>query len=588
MKNFIKTIFAVLFGNIIFFGFFILVFVLMMIGLAVNSDDKKIKIKGDSILKLNINGALTDMSENTDFNFGNLDKDNRVQSIHNVIDAIHMAGKDNRIEALYLPLNLNSELSYAQLDLLRDAIKQFKTSKKPVLAYGEMSSQKSYYLASVADKIFINPNGGLDIRGFGAQLTFFKNALDKLEIQPQIFYAGKFKSATEPFRGNKMSEENKIQTRELLEDISTDVINNIAKDRKVSVADIQTTINNMETNTPMDAFNAKLIDGLKYEDEVEDEFKIVLKKSKSAELEYTPISAYIGETEKLHTEGKIAVYIAEGDIIDGKSNEESIGSETVVKDLKKIKEDDEIKGVVLRVNSPGGSALASAVMLREIELLRKKKPVVISMGNLAASGGYYISTSSERVFAEPHTITGSIGVFGIIPNAKNMLENKLGVTFDEVELNDHAVLGLNKALDEKESTKIQTEIDRIYHTFKSVVSRGRKLPMDSVESIAQGRVWSGERAKALHLVDEIGTLKDAINYMAKLVKVDQSDYRIYNKRKSDLELLFEDMSTQSLASILKEKLVTNLLGDHALLFNELIRFTKIRGAQMRMAFEVKI
>ena len=171
---------------------------------------------------------------------------------------------------------------------------------------------------------------------------------------------------------------------------------------------------------------------------------------------------------------------------------------------------------------------------------------------------------------------------------KNMLENKLGVTFDEVELNDHAVLGLNKALDEKESTKIQTEIDRIYHTFKSVVSRGRKLPMDSVESIAQGRVWSGERAKALNLVDEIGTLKDAINYTAKLVKVDKKDFMIYNKRKSDLELLFEDMSTQSLASILKEKLVTNLLGDHALLFNELIRFTKIQGAQMRMAFEVNI
>lgn len=588
MKNFIKTIFAVLFGNIIFFGFFILVFVLMMIGLAVNSDNKNIKIKGNSILKLSLNGPLSDMSENSDFKFKFSEKDDQVYSVHEVIDAIENAAKDASIEGLYIPLNLNSELSYAQIDLLRDAIKKFKLSKKPVLAYGEMSSQKMYYLSTVADKIYVNPNGGLDIRGFGAQLSFFKNTLDKLEIQPQIFYAGKFKSATEPFRSDRMSEENKVQTRELLEDISNDVIGNIAKDRNSTIEKIRDSINSMMTNTPMDAFNSTLIDGLKYMDEVEDEFKTLLKKDKTSALEFTSVSSYMNDHDESNSEGKIAVYVAEGNIIDGKSSEESIGSETFTKDIRKIKEDEDIKAVVIRVNSPGGSALASSVMLREIELLRKKKPVVISMGNLAASGGYYISSSAERVFAEPHTITGSIGVFGIIPNMKNMFENKLGITFDEVELNDHAVLGINKGLDERESAKIQNEIEKIYHVFKSVVSKGRKLSIDSVETIAQGRVWSGDRAKTLGLVDEIGSLKDAIKYTAKLVKVKETDFMFYNQRKSDIQLLLEDFGAQSFLAILKVKLISNLLGSNSHYFNEFMRYSEIKGVQTRMLYEIKI
>jgi protease IV len=589
MKNFIKTLFAVIFGNVIFYGFFILILLAMIIGASLNSDKSdEISIPKNTILQLNLTGPLTDMSQKSNMNFGSNSEDETGYSIYQVIEAIEKAGQDDDIAALHIPLAMNMEASYAQLDLIRTAISKFKQSKKPVIAYGEMATQKSYYLATLADKIYVNPQGGMDIRGFGAQLTFFKNMIDRLEIQPQIFYAGKFKSATEPFRLEKMSEENKIQTRVLLQDIATDVIENIAKDRKMTPEQVNSAINSMQSNIPEEALSVKMIDGVKYQDEVEAEYRVRLKEDKDEKLTFTNISKYIKSNVTDASEGKIAVYIAEGDIMDGESTESSIGSKTVLTDLRKLAENDHVRAVVLRVNSPGGSALASAVMLREIELLRKKKPVIVSMGNLAASGGYYISTSANKVFAERHTITGSIGVFGIIPNMQKTLENKVGLTFDEVELNEHAALGVTKALDDAEGAKIQQQIEKTYLTFKSEVSRGRKLSMDKVEELAQGRVWSGERAKELGLVDEIGGLKEAIAYAAKEVKVNKNDYFFSNKRKSDWEKLIEDFGAQSWVDSIKEKLVGSLLGDFSSYFFELKQYTQMKGVQMRMLYQVTI
>jgi protease IV len=589
MKNFIKTLFAVIFGNVIFYGFFILILLAMIIGASLNSDKSdEISIPKNTILQLNLTGPLTDMSQKSNMNFGSNSEDETGYSIYQVIEAIEKAGQDDDIAALHIPLAMNMEASYAQLDLIRTAISKFKQSKKPVIAYGEMATQKSYYLATLADKIYVNPQGGMDIRGFGAQLTFFKNMIDRLEIQPQIFYAGKFKSATEPFRLEKMSEENKIQTRVLLQDIATDVIENIAKDRKMTPEQVNSAINSMQSNIPEEALSVKMIDGLKYQDEVEAEYRVRLKEDKDEKLTFTNISKYIKSNVTDASEGKIAVYIAEGDIMDGESTESSIGSKTVLTDLRKLAENDHVKAVVLRVNSPGGSALASAVMLREIELLRKIKPVTVSMGNLAASGGYYISTSANKVFAERHTITGSIGVFGIIPNMQKTLENKVGLTFDEVELNEHAALGVTKALDDAEGAKIQQQIEKTYLTFKLEVSRGRKLSMDKVEELAQGRVWSGERAKEMGLVDEIGGLKEAIAYTAKEVKVNKNDYFFSNKRKSDWEKLIEDFGAQSWVDSIKEKLVGSLLGDFSSYFFELKQYTQMKGVQMRMLYQVTI
>jgi protease IV len=589
MRQFFKTLLAVIFGNVIFYGIFFLFFILLIVGAVVSaSDEAKVDIPSSSILKLQLNSGLSDMSENQGFNFGATNESTASMSIFDLVGGIKKAKNDSKIKGIWLALNYNEELTYAQIDIIRAALKEFKTSKKPVFAYGETVSQKMYYLSSLADKVYVNPNGGLDVRGFGAQLTFFKNTLDRLEIQPQIFYAGKFKSATEPLRLDKMSEENRQQTRELLSDIAENVVGNIAQDRKLSAVDVNAAINQMKTNIPQEATATKLIDGVKYIDEVESELKKMTKIDAEDKLTMTSIQDYISDKTILDKSGDIAVYVCEGNIIDGKSQEGSFGSATVVRDIRALAENDAIKGVVLRVNSPGGSALASAVMLREINLLKKKKPVVVSMGNYAASGGYYIASSGTKIFAEPNTITGSIGVFGIIPNIGKMLNNKLGVTFDEVELHEHAVVGINKKFDAIEAAKMQQEIDYIYTTFKTVVSEGRKITMDSVESIAQGRVWSGERAKQIKLVDEIGGLDAAIKYTASITKSDASSYYFSNQRKSQFEQFMEEFSASALVEYFQSKWLKSMLGDYATYFESLKSYQSMRGAQARMMYQVVI
>lgn len=586
MKNFIKTLFAVLFGNAIFFGVIFLIFIIAIISIGNSVESKKVTVKNDSILLVNIKNGLSEMSRKEDpFNFD--DKDHKEISIHQIIESIKTAKNDSKIASLLVTLNYNTELSYAQIDLLRDAIKDFKTSKKPVFAYGEVSSQKMYYLSTVADSIYVNPQGGLDIRGFGAQLTFYKNTIDKLEIEPQVFYAGKFKSATEPIRLTQMSAENKEQTRVFLSDFAEVVLKNIAQDRKISVEQLNESINSMKSMSPQDAKNAHLIDQTKYQDEVESIIKSKIDLDKKEELPLINVSEYYNEVSESST-GDIAVYIAEGNIVDGKSIEGNIGSSTVVKDMRKLAEDNDVKAVVLRISSPGGSALASAVMLREIELLQTKKPVVVSMGNYAASGGYYIASSANYIFAEPNTITGSIGVFSIFPNLGNMLKNKLGFTFDEIELNEHAVMNIDKALDPAESQKMQFEVDRIYQEFKTVVSRGRKMSLENVEQVAQGRVWSGRRAIENKLVDKLGNLNDAIAYATKLVKSDADDYFIFNQKPSFLEEFKENFSPSAMMQWISTQIVEAQLGDQYKYFKLIKDFKETQGVQAKMPFEITI
>lgn len=586
MRNFLKTMLAVIFGNIIFFGIFFFMMIGLIVGIAMSAKNGKEKVKGDHILTLNIRSGLSDLSQDKSFEFGMSQGNQSAISIYDIIDGIKKAKEDKTIKALWLQMNYNEELSYAQIDLLRQAISDFKSSKKPVVAYGETISQKMYYLGSIADKVMVNPQGALDVRGFAAQLTFFKKTLEKLEIKPQIFYAGKFKSATEPFRLEKMSEENKMQMKELLSDISNTVLANIASDRKLSVDVLNLAINEMRTSMPEDAMNAGLIDKITYLDEAEGELKKLLKLGDKAELKKMTMSSFLEDKFPSIGSKGIAVYVAEGDIIDGKAEEGSIGSEIMVKDIRAMTENEDIKAVVLRVNSPGGSALASDVILRELELLRKKKPLVVSMGNVAASGGYYIASGAEKIFAEKNTITGSIGVFGIIPNIGQMMENKLGVTFDEVELHEHAAMGIHKNFDPLEATKIQQAIDKIYISFKSVVAKGRKMNVDSVETIAQGRVWSGVRAKELKLVDEIGGLKEAISYIAKSNNIDETDYYFYNKRKSEFAMLMEEFSGEDTKSSIEEKYLKSKLGSYAKYYDMLKSFESIRGAQMRMVYQI--
>ncbi len=586
MRNFLKTLLAVIFGNIIFFGIFFLLLIGLAVGIAMSAKGSKVELKGDHILTLNIRGGLSDLSQDKSFDLGMRQGNQSAISIYDIIDGIKKAKNDKSIKALWIQMNYNEELSYAQIDLLRASVKDFKASKKPVVAYGEAVSQKMYYLGSAADKVMVNPQGALDVRGFAAQLTFFKKTLDRLEIKPQIFYAGKFKSATEPFRLDKMSDENKVQMKELLSDISNSVFSNIAADRKINLENLNLAINELRTSMPEDALSSGLIDKITYLDEAERELKSLMKQGEKTELKKLTLSNYLEDKFPSFKNEGIAVYVAEGDIVDGKAEEGSIGSEDMVKDIRVMAEDKDIKAVVLRVNSPGGSALASDVILRELDILKMKKPLVVSMGNVAASGGYYIASGAEKIFAEKNTITGSIGVFGIIPNIGQMMENKLGVTFDEVELHEHAAMGVYKNFDALEATRIQQSIDKIYFSFKSIVAKGRNMNIDSLENIAQGRVWSGTRAKELKLVDEIGGLKDAIAYIAKSKSLDASNYFFFNKRKSDFEMLFEGFSNEDTKSSIGEKYLKSKLGSYSKYYDVLKSFENIRGAQMRMVYQV--
>lgn len=584
MRGFIKQLLSVILGNAIFFGLFLLTFTLILIGIA-SSKEERVTIDSNSVLKISINDALNELPSNQEDIFSIMNEDLGT-SLHEIIESIEKAKDDEKIKALYVELNLNSSLSYSQIDLLRNAIQDFNSSKKNSVAYGEVCSQKMYYLASACNKIFLNPIGMVDFRGFGAEITFFKRALDKLEITPQVFYAGKFKSATEPYRYDKMSEENKIQTKELLIDIKNNVWQEISKARNIPKDSIDFYVNNLLLYNSENLKKYNFIDNIYYQDDVETYLKKITENKD--EITFIDIETYKKEVQETK-KNPIAIYIAEGSIIDGEAEEGSIGSINMVEDLKKIQKDDKIKGVVLRINSPGGSALASDVILREIENLQKKKKVVVSMGNVAASGGYYIASSADKIFAEKNTITGSIGVFSIIPNMQKLFENKLGLTFDEVELNDHAIMGLNKPFDDTESKYAQIQTEQIYSRFKSIVGKGRKLHTDSVENIAQGRVWSGEKARKIGLVDQIGTLQDAINYVANETNSEAKAY-VFNTAPSFFDKIKKQKGfIQVFKSYFTEILLGKDLAKNITNYQEVVEtnLTK-KSIQMKMYFDLKI
>ena len=585
MRQFVKQLLAVLIGNAIFFGLFLILFILGIAGLAMSQDKDSNIIVSNSILKISLPMEVSELPAGEKNPFLS-DDDNKI-GLHQITESIQKAADDSKIKGLIVELNVMGNLSYQQLDLIRNAIISFKKSNKPTFAYGELSSQKMYYLATACDNIYLNPHGGVDMRGFGAQLTFFKNTIDRLEIEPQIFYAGKFKSATEPYRFTKMTEENKEQVRAFMGDFKKNVLEDIAKSRKIDMLSLDQKINQLELMTPDDALKSKMIDGIYYVDEVE---KLIKKKCNLPDdhkINVALISDYIQSEMEDKEEAPVVVYIAEGDIIDGKGTEGSIGSKTMIRDLRKIKDNDDVKAVVLRINSPGGSALASAVILREIEQLKMKKPVVVSMGNVAASGGYYIASCGSKIYAEKNTITGSIGVFSIIPNVKKFMENKLGITYDEVELNDHAVMTMNKPLESAEATKIQFETERVYNTFKSVVAKSRKMSMEAVENIAQGRVWSGTKAKEVGLVDEIGTMNDAILEASKLAKCN-AEYAIVNKQPDFFETLKNKYNFGVQLDLMLEKWMKSKLGDNYEVYKSIEKAQQVRGIQAKMPFGLDI
>jgi len=554
MKTFFKIFFASLLALIVFtvIGIFILI---GFISTATTSEMPVVGTKAVLVLDLSVN--FKEQAEEDPFGGLISAAEANKPSLFDVVRLIGEAKADSAVKGIYILASDNAN-GFSSSEELRKAIIDFKKSGKFVIAYGETMTQKAYYVACAAEKVYVHPQGGLEWSGFSSNLFFLKGMLDKLQIEPQIFYAGKFKSATEPLRETKMTEANRLQTSVWLGDLYSAFLKAASTARKIDTAVLHQLANEGDIQSAIDAEKYQLVDGLKYDDEIKTEILKRLKKGPASSINFVTINEYAAATTLSDYSGgsKIAIIYAQGDIVSQEGDDEQVSSDLYKNVIRKARLDNDIKAIVLRVNSPGGSALASDVIWREISLARKEKPVVVSMGDVAASGGYYIACNADAVFANETTITGSIGVFSIVPNFESFLKNKLGITTDRVRTAPYADMGAgDRPLTATEKRFFQSATDSIYQTFKSRVADGRNKTMAYVDSIAQGRVWTGKRALEAGLVDKIGTLLDAVKHAAKLAEI-EGDYRLrqYPEKKNFLEQIMGDYKRSVKTSLIKDEI----------------------------------
>lgn len=552
MKNFFKTFFASLLALFVFS----ILMVFFTVGLiSVVSSSTKEETGRNAVLVLDLSQQFLEIGvENPLASLGTGDQYD-VPSSYDLVRMISNAARDSAVKGIYIKCGSNLN-GFGTSEEIRNALLSFRRSGKFILAYAEVINQGGYYVANVANKVYCNPQGGIDWRGFSVNYFFLKGMLNKLEIEPQIFYAGKFKSATEPFRETKMSEANRQQTTELLSDLYTHFLLNTAKERKLDTASLHALAENNSVRSAHDALRSGLVDGLRYEDEVRSEIRTRLGIPEKDKINFVPMGKYAKSVSFKKTgKEKVAVIYAQGDIISGKGEQQSIGSESYRSIIEKVRTDASVKAIVFRINSGGGSAMASEVIWRELSLAKKDKPVIISFGDVAASGGYYLSCNADSIFAQPNTITGSIGVFSILPNMQKFFDDKLGVTFDGVKTaSDADALSVIKPLNEAQKRWLQSSVDSIYQTFLKKVSEGRRRPVSYIDSIGQGRVWSGSRALELGLVDRIGGLQEAIDCAVRLAGVKDYRLREYPEPKNIFDMLFNDLEVTVKAKVMESEM----------------------------------
>ena len=526
MKDFLKTFFAALLALLVAGGVGFLLFFGMLAALGSSA---KPTVPSKAVLVFDLSTSLHDDDHDPEpgeaLNEALMGGGGRGQSLPVAIAALDRAATDGRIAALFLTGNLQAA-GPAQLRELREAILRFK-AKKPVLAYNLGWSKRDYYLACGASTLFVNPFGELELNGLASEPMFFGEAFRKYGIEVQVTRVGKYKSAVEPYITDRMSEPNREQVQKLLEDIWGEWKETVAKDRKKKAEELQAIADERGLVEADEARKLGLVDRVAPYDEVLDELKkLVGKQAKDKDFPQIALATYAGIPGEAKTgKARIAVVVAEGEIVDGEGKANQVGGERVSRELRRLRLDDRVKAVVLRVNSPGGSAAASELIQREVIITKKVKPVVVSMSHLAASGGYWISAYGDRIFAEPTTITGSIGVFGMLPNVKK-LANEHGITWDAIQTAKLAnPMTITRPKTDAELARIQSLVDHIYEQFIAKVAEGRKLKKEAVQEIAQGRVWSGQEALKLGLVDELGGLGAAVKHAAKLAKA-ENDYHV--------------------------------------------------------------
>lgn len=546
MKQFFKMFFASMLAMIVT-GVIVFGIIIGLIISAVSSSvkpSKPVNVAQNSILVIDLKKNIHEQGQSNSLAAFS-DGDTYSPGLYDVTHAIEEAADDDNIKGILIKLDPTRN-GWATMQQLRIAIEDFKKSKKFVYAYGEEISQGAYYVGSVADSIYLNPVGDIELKGFATVLAFFKGTFDKLEVEPEIFYAGKFKSATEPFRADKMSDPNRTQITEFISDFWNEFLSAVASHTGAEPSTVHQWAETGAIRFPQDALDHKLVNGLLYWDEVESRMRAKTGTSEDEKLKYVSLNEYAEHIRKHNASGseRIAVLFAEGAI---KSNsddgEREIAADDLVQHIRKLRKNDKVKAVVLRVNSPGGSALASEVILRELQLLKVKKPLIVSMGDLAASGGYYIACQADSVFAMPNTITGSIGVFTMLFNVENLMKNKLGITFDGVKNTPYADFpNATRSMTSDERARMQAQVDNIYTIFKSRVAEGRHMTMEQVDSIAQGRVWTGTDALQIGLIDGLGDLDRAIASAAKSAKLSSYEISTYPEPSDRLETLFKRLS----------------------------------------------
>ena len=510
---------------------------------------KQQKVENESVLQIKLNYPIVEQQQdNFTFNL-NLLSGYQMQKkigLNKILQAIKNAKNDENIKGIFLDLS-TIQASMATVDEIRNALDDFKQSGKFVIAHSDFYTPKTYFLASVADKIYMTPTGTMLWKGMAAQVMYYKKLLDKIGVKAEIIRHGKYKSAVEPFMLDSMSNENREQLQVLLNSLWTRFTNQISQDRHIDVSALNNYADKLMINSDKKTVSFGLIDALKYRNDVIDEMKKMMNIDLDKKLHSVTLSKYIDMTQNLNfrnEKNKIAIVYASGEIIPGESKENKMGGNTIAKAIRKAADDDNVKAIVFRVNSPGGSALASDVIWAEIIRAKKIKPVVVSMGDYAASGGYYISCAADKIFADPYTITGSIGVFGMLFNAHDLIYNKLGVKVEVVETNKNSDFGnFSRALTPDERNFYQMQIEQIYGTFVKHVANGRGLDSLFVDSIAQGRVWSADDALKIGLVDTIGRINDAVKYAAKIAGISTYSIKEYPKIKPWFEQIMDEFQT---------------------------------------------
>ena len=587
MKDFLKFTLATVTGIIISSVVLFFISILVVFSM-VSSSESETQVRKNSVMMLDLNGTLTERSQENPLDFL-MKEDYKTYGLDDILSSIRKAKENEDIKGIYMQAT-SLGAGFASLEEIRDALKDFKESGKFIVAYGDTYTQNLYYLSSVADKVLLNPQGMLEWRGLAATPMFFKDLLEKIGVEMQIFKVGTYKSAVEPFISTEMSPANREQVNVYLSSIWGQITSSVAESRNLSLEALNKEADRMLMFYPAEeSVKNGLVDTLIYKNDVRDYLKNMVGIDKDDNMPVLGIQDMINVKKNVPRDKSgnvIAVYYAYGEIDGGSSasTDEGINSEKVIKDLRKLKDDENVKAVVLRVNSPGGSAYGSEQIWYAVNQLKKEKPVIVSMGDYAASGGYYIACNADTIVAEPTTLTGSIGIFGMMPNAKGLTE-KLGVNFDVVKTNPYADFGnLTRPMNDGEKGLMQMYVNKGYELFLTRCSDGRGISMEELDKIAQGRVWTGSTAKELGLVDELGGLDKALEIAIAKAGVDAYTVMNYPKKEGFLESL---MNTNP-GNYIKARMLNGKMNDVYRQFSIIENFDKIDRIQARVPFELNI